>query len=445
MKINKLHNLLLALFMMLVAMQGAMAQSSESTQSGITFYKGSFGQALEEAKRQNKPLFVDFYAVWCVPCKHMAKEVFTQDSVGKYFNEKFISIQVDAEKPENKQVAAQYKVEAYPTLAFIGTDGKAISVTVGAMDAASLMEAAAQAAGDAVSFKELYEQYQKSPNNLELQKRILQMAPKFLMAQEGMNAEKWVVRVHKLYNSYIKAKMGEQLINRDDYLIITSMGGNDVEEQQKMADFINANLDAWQKVVGDVAAYYVIEFNDKRIETLAKEGNFAYKDAVAKVSGEYKPSYSVITFTSGFEPAKSSAKYGDAIYTIYKDKDVKKYVSLMSEYFDILGSNATPADYGRAAQNLYYAAGNKLKAEEHQLAITWITRALEAETSIVDRVNFLVMIGDSYTALKNYAEAQKYYRQGYAESLGLNDMEQVQAMVQATIVRKLSSLELLNK
>ena len=67
-------------------------------EQGITFFKGSFNEALAEAKKQNKPLFVDFYATWCVPCKRMAKEVFTLPEVGEYFNSRFISLQIDAEE-----------------------------------------------------------------------------------------------------------------------------------------------------------------------------------------------------------------------------------------------------------------------------------------------------------------------------------------------------------
>ncbi len=416
-----------------------------SATNGIRFFQGTFLQALEESKKQHKPLFVDFYAVWCGPCKRMAKTVFTQDSIGKYFNEKFISVQVDAEKPENVEIAKQYKVEAFPTLAFIDNNGKAISVSVGAMGPSELMEAGKAAAGDVVSFKELYEQYRTNPSDLAIQQKVLLQAPKFLMAQEGMDAEKWVVRIRKLYASYISAKMGPSLINRSDYLIITQLGGDDQELQRKLADFINANLPAWQQAVGDPAAYYVIEYNDKRIEDLAKEGNLSYKDYVAKISGDYKASYSVISFTGNSNPAESSAKYADAIYTIYKDKDVKKYLGLMDEYFKLMGSNATPADYGKAAQNLYYAAGKKLTPADHEIAIKWLEKALSGESSIVDRINFLVMIGDSYTAMKQYDDATKYYRQGYAESLQLNNMEQVQAMVQATIARKLATIELLNK
>lgn len=425
--------------------EGNQSQQTVVSQNGIQFFQGSFEQAQTEAKKQHKPLFVDFYATWCGPCKRMAKTIFTKDSIGKYFNEKFVSLQLDAEKPENVAIAKQYKVEAFPTLAFIANDGKAISISVGAMGASELMEAAKTAVGDVVGFKELYEQYRSNPSDLNIQQKILQQAPKFLMAQEGMDAEKWVVRIRKMYNSYIQAKMGPSLINRTDYLIISQLGGDDTEQQQKMADFINANLPAWQKAVGDAAAYYVIEYNDKRIEDLAKEGSLSYKEHVAKISGDYKNAYSVISFTGNLDPAKSSAKYADAIYCIYKDKDIKKYFDLMNEYFQLMGDNATPADYGKAAQNLYYAAGKKLASADHEVAIKWIEKALTGETSIVDRINFLVMMGDSYTAMKKYDDATKYYRQGYVESLQLNSMEQVQAMIQATIARKLAALELLQK
>ena len=117
----------------------------------------------------------------------------------------------------------------------------------------------------------------------------------------------------------------------------------------------------------------------------------------------------------------------------------------MNDHFKQMGDNATPADYGKAAQNLYYAAGKKLTAADHEIAIQWIEKALTGETSIVDRINFLVMMADSYTAMKKYDDATKYYRQGYVESLQLDKMEQVQAMIQATIARKLAALELLQK
>lgn len=49
---------------------------------------------------------------------------------------------------------------------------------------------------------------------------------------------------------------------------------------------------------------------------------------------------------------------------------------------------------------------------------------------MMDRVNYMVMIGDSYRALKDYNKAREYYNQGFAESLRMENMEMPQAMVQ---------------
>ncbi len=111
----------------------------------------------------------------------------------------------------------------------------------------------------------------------------------------------------------------------------------------------------------------------------------------------------------------------------------------MSDYFKSMGENATPNDYGKAAQELYYAAGNKLTTKDHEKAIEWLQKALKSQRSIMDRINYLVMIGDSYREMKKYAEAEKYYNQGYqgyAESFQLEKMEMVQQMIQATIMQK---------
>ena len=92
--------MLLVLISLTAGAQTQKATEADNTK-GIVFFNGNFNEALAQAKKENKVLFVDFYAVWCVPCKRMAKTVFTLDEVGRYFNQHFISIQIDAEKPEN--------------------------------------------------------------------------------------------------------------------------------------------------------------------------------------------------------------------------------------------------------------------------------------------------------------------------------------------------------
>ncbi|MCY0870560.1 MAG: disulfide isomerase, partial [Firmicutes bacterium] len=102
-------------------------------------------------------------------------------------------------------------------------------------------------------------------------------------------------------------------------------------------------------------------------------------------------------------------------------------------------------DYGKAAQDLYMAAGKKLTPENHRQAIQWVEKALQGDDAVMERVNYLVMIGDSYRELKDYTKAREYYNQGFAESLRMEGMEMPQAMVQGAIKQKLATLELLEK
>ena len=414
-------------------------------EQGITFFKGSFQEALAEAKKQNKTLFVDFYATWCGPCKRMAKEVFTLKEVGDYFNGRFISLQVDAEKPENKDIAKQYKVEAYPTVAFIAPDGKALGVNVGALGKEDLLEAAKIVAGESVSFEQLYDAYKADPNDLDVQQQLLMKAPSFLAAQEGMEADKWIVRITKLYKAYIAAKKGPKLINKDDYAIIYNLEGNDDKaHKQEMVDFINQNLDAWKQAIGDPAAYYVVMANDAWAEDLVKQGSDKYKQYVEKVKNEYAKAYEVAALPT-LKPYERAKLYYDALFNLYKNKDVKGYIRDMKTLFQKMGDKVAPADYGKAAQDLYNAAGKKLTADDHKQAIDWVQLALKNEDAVMERVNYLVMIGDSYRQLKDYPKAREHYNQAYAESLRMQNMEMPQAMVQSAIKHKLSTLELLEK
>ena len=419
----------------------AMAQEGK----GIQFFKGTFAQALAKAKSEGKPLFVDFYAVWCGPCKKMEKQIFTQPEVGEYFNKHFVAVQLDAEKPENVDVAKTYKVEAFPTLGIFDGEGKALSINVGYMNAQELMAMAKTAVGEVKGFEQLYKEYRQNPNDLTIQQDLLTLAPQFLTTQDGMDAEKWVVRVRKIYQAYIEKKMSDNsLINRKDYIIIGYLGGDDEESTYRLVDYISKNMDAWMAAVGEPAAYYVVEKNDERMLKLVKKGDESYKTYLEKIRTDYKKAYDVIKFTSA-TPYDKSRDYYNALFAIYKNKDVAQYLKLMRQYLATLGADANAADYAMAAQSLYYAAGNKLSAADHEQAIEWLKVAIPSEKVLMNKINYLVMIGDSYRELKKYNEAEQYYKQAYGESLQMGELEQAQQMIQASVLHKLSTLELLTR
>lgn len=113
--------------------------------SGIKFFTGSWKAVLAEAKRQNKPVFVDIYTTWCGPCKLMAKEAFPNPTVGEKFNTSFVSYQIDAEKGEGIDVAKKYAVDAYPTALYVSANGDLIHRAVGYGGVKGMMEEAEKA------------------------------------------------------------------------------------------------------------------------------------------------------------------------------------------------------------------------------------------------------------------------------------------------------------
>ena len=104
------------------------------------FQELSLEKAREQAKTENKPIFLDCYTSWCGPCKMMANNVFTLEAAGDYFNKNFVCVKIDMEKGEGPAIGKQYGVDAYPTFLIINADGKLMHKLVGAMSLEELIE-----------------------------------------------------------------------------------------------------------------------------------------------------------------------------------------------------------------------------------------------------------------------------------------------------------------
>ncbi len=109
------------------------AGQGSSTTKGVKFTNyATLSDALDEAEAQSKLVFVDFYTTWCLPCKMMDKDVFSDKSIGTFMNEHFINYKVDAEKGNGRNLAVVYNVRAYPTLFFLDAKGNVLESKEGA-------------------------------------------------------------------------------------------------------------------------------------------------------------------------------------------------------------------------------------------------------------------------------------------------------------------------
>lgn len=106
------------------------AQSKDSIPA-MQFFTGTFQEALTQAQKENKLVFVDAYAVWCGPCKMMKSQTFTDKKVIEFYNKHFINVAMDMEKGEGVKYAAPWGITHYPTLLYFKPNGDLIHNAIG--------------------------------------------------------------------------------------------------------------------------------------------------------------------------------------------------------------------------------------------------------------------------------------------------------------------------
>ncbi len=96
-------------------------------------------EGLAAAKRENKPIIVDFYTDWCHWCTVMDEETFSAPAVMKAMNDDWVKIKINAEDNNTKgtfrdktlpysNLAQAFGVRGYPSYLFFDKEGQPITV-----------------------------------------------------------------------------------------------------------------------------------------------------------------------------------------------------------------------------------------------------------------------------------------------------------------------------
>lgn len=114
--------------------------SIDAQSRGIVFQNKSWADVLKTAHAENKFIFIDAYADYCLPCKAMEKQTFSQSVVGDFFNRHFVSYKLDIEAKKNDYLVQIYQLKELPALLFLTPNGMLIHKKIGKQEANSLLQ-----------------------------------------------------------------------------------------------------------------------------------------------------------------------------------------------------------------------------------------------------------------------------------------------------------------
>lgn len=85
-------------------------------------------EKLEFAKENSRPVIIDFYADWCIPCHELDRYTYSNPEVIKAL-ENFIRLKVDLTRPdaaEAEEIIEKFKVVGVPTILFLDREGSEV-------------------------------------------------------------------------------------------------------------------------------------------------------------------------------------------------------------------------------------------------------------------------------------------------------------------------------
>lgn len=288
---------------------------NSSAKEGIKFFKGTFKEAQELAAKEHKIIFMDAYTSWCGPCKRMARDVFTDANVGKFFNQHFVNIKVDMEKGEGPRLAGKYRVTAYPTLLFLDEKGEVVHAVKGGRSVDQFVDLGKAALSKMDKSDEYAQQYEEGKRD-----------PAFLRAY-AYALLKSAKPYLKIANEYVRSQ--KDFTSKDNLEFLYDFSNEadskifELALENKAAIIDLKSLEAFEekaKTACDNTVEKAVEYKTKQLTDEAKQ-------KMKSVNPKFAKEYSMLAdmkYASGTDDLETAVAITEKYLKKYAKKDATK-------------------------------------------------------------------------------------------------------------------------
>ncbi len=256
------------------------------TGQGMEFFHGSIEEALEEAKKENKLIFVDAYTTWCGPCRRMQNNIFPQEEVGDFYNKNFINMKINMETQDGMKFGLDFPVRAYPTLMFISPEKKLMLKSVGGKKVEDFIELGKKALRSYDKSGNMEEEWNNGNRDyqfvlnyvkalINVGKPTNKVALEYIRSNPKISKDEKVVLIYEA-TSECDSKLFELMTEKKNFKIV-----KDIYDEKEWSDKIYYSC---LKTVDKSFEYDVEELKEEALEKMKKHCKKRYKEFKTKIS-----------------------------------------------------------------------------------------------------------------------------------------------------------------
>ena len=332
---------------------------SQAQNRSIKFEESKWNDLLKKAQKEKKIIFLDCYTSWCMPCKWMALNVFTNDTVADFYKANFINVGMDMEKGEGLELRKKYGISSYPTMLYLNPDGEQLHRVLGKSNVQTLIDNGKVALDPQKQLAFRAQKFNQDPSNAELAFFYFEM---LLAVDQPHNVE---------VERYFSTQKESNLTSRANWKIIYD---HSASRSSKMPE--NNTLKVFRFLETNRSVFAELYTNDSVESVIDNVYNYElYYATVNKDKAEFE------LLKTNYRKSKTAKSekvimYADLHY-FESEKDWNNYALTAVEYIEKFASK-NRHELSNDAYVFYYHVDDKKMLEK---AEQWAKKAVDIDSN----------------------------------------------------------------